>query len=299
VQVRLGVLVVAGHRARVSIHPADRGRASLQYRLGDEARPTRPADTTTDFVPCPPETPRFSDSGTVGPTTIWAGGLLVRRMGCVRLRLVVDGVPRAGVRLALGARCPKPAAAIPTATCAERSMASFPGGLAAKSNLVAGPLSIVGVKAASTGSGAQTIRELGWWKSPLLVAAGRTVTVRVAAGSKDTVRLTGYAGRGGRNTTFQDQPTAITFQACAQGGRSGSDADGRPVTFWSGGFVVRRLPFCAELDITVDSEPVRRRAWVSFGASPGCGSAMDTGRIPPPSAARCWLSATCDRQGEL
>ena len=33
-------------------------------------------------------------------------------------------------------------------------------------------------------------------KSPVLVTAGRTVTVRVAAGSKDAVRLTGSAGHG-------------------------------------------------------------------------------------------------------
>lgn len=270
VQVRLGVLVAAGHRARVSIHPADRRRAALQYRLQDDTQDGRPADATTDFVPCPPETPRFSGNGTVGPATIWGGGLLVRRPGCVRLRLTVDGVPRDGVRLALGAACPKPSTGVPTASCRNRSMAAFPRGFTARSNLIAGPLSIIGAGDAGTPSGARTILALGWWKSPVLVAAGRTVTVRVASGSKDAVRLTGYAGHGAPGGAFRTQPTAVRFRACSPNERSGSTADGRPVTFWSGGFAVRRLPVCAEVIIRVDGEPAARRLRLPFGVPSSC-----------------------------
>lgn len=273
-QVRLGVLLAAGHRATVSIHPADRRRAALQYRFGDETQDGRPADATVDFVPCPPQTPRFSGSGTVGPATIWGGGLLVRSAGCVRLRLTVDGVSRDGVRLALGAACPKPSTDVPTASCRNRSMAAFPGGFVAQSNLIAGPLSIVGAKGAGTPSGAQTIRELGWWKSPVLVAAGRTVTVRVAASSKHSVRLTGYAGHGAPRAAFQTQPAAVSFRACSPNERSGSTADGRPVTFWSGGFAVRRLPVCAELIVRVDDEPYTRRFRLPFGAPSRCNAAI-------------------------
>lgn len=273
-QVRLFVMLAAGHRASVSIHPADRRRAALQYRLGSETRPTRPADATTDFVSCPPKTPRFSGSGTVGPTTIWAGGLLVRSAGCVRLRLTVDGVPRDGVRLALGAACSEPATGLPTASCGNRSMAAFPQGFVARSNLIVGPLSFVGAKDAGTPSGARTIRELGWWKSPVLVAAGRAVTVRVAANSKDSVRLTGYAGQVAPGAAFQTQPTAVRFQACSPNERSGSTADGRPVTFWSGGFAVQRVPVCAELNIKVVGEPSARHIRLPFGAPSVCSAAI-------------------------
>jgi hypothetical protein len=102
-QMRLGVLLAAGHEARLVVAPESRDAVALQYRLeGSE----RPPEAMAAFTPCDPETPRFGGRGTVGPTTVWAGGLLVREPACARLLVYIDDERRLpDVRLPLGRSC--------------------------------------------------------------------------------------------------------------------------------------------------------------------------------------------------
>jgi hypothetical protein len=57
-------------------------------------------------------------------------------------------------------------------------------------------------------------------------------------------------------TRVRDGYRAVTFRAC--GARDAqSDADGQPVTFWSG-FVVVSKPMCLRLSVWIDRQPPRR-----------------------------------------
>lgn len=163
-RVRVGVMLEAGHEAAITVEPESRDVAALAYRFEGERRVE---DFRVEFVPCDPEEPRFGRAGTVGPRTIWAGGLEIRRPGCVRLRVAVDGTSLRDVRLPLGRPC-KPPAAIREARCAERSSGDFPRAFSDPRNLTAGPLTLVGGADAGRTAAAPVIRELGWWKMPLL-----------------------------------------------------------------------------------------------------------------------------------
>ena len=78
-------------------HPQGRG---ARPRLGlARLRPhvqDAPGVPVTHFVPCAPDTPRFSDDGVVGLQTSWAGGFNVGRAGCATLLLRRDGRRRSG-----------------------------------------------------------------------------------------------------------------------------------------------------------------------------------------------------------
>ncbi len=100
--VRLGVMLDAGHEATIRVSPATRGIASLTYRFEHGGRMLEPV---VNFAACASDAPRFSDGGTVGPRTIWAGGLFVHRPGCVRLLVWVDGARLDDVRVPLGRPC--------------------------------------------------------------------------------------------------------------------------------------------------------------------------------------------------
>ena len=56
----------------------------------------------------------------------------------------------------------------------------------------------------------------------------------------------------------------LTFIACRRNETSGSEADGAPVTFWSG-FLLADRPQCVRLRVWVDREPRPRTASVSLG----------------------------------
>jgi hypothetical protein len=129
--------------------------------------------------------------------------------------------------------------------CSTRSQADFPGAFADPQNLVAGPLVMIG---AARFTDARTVRRFGGNKFPLLVKAGHTATVQLAADD-------------GASLTYGGLPEAkafhsITFAACGPG-RSASHADGAEVTFWSG-FVRTREPACLALRISIDGGPPRR-----------------------------------------
>jgi putative intracellular protease/amidase len=148
------------------------------------------------------------------------------------------------------------------ATCAQQSGASFPRAFTSPDNLVAGPLSLIG---AGRVTSAATVHEFGGNKFPALVRAGHTVTVALSARAHRSASLFYAIGSGGAPTErrVRDGRRAITFRSCSAR-RAASDADGDPVTFWSG-FVVVAKPMCVRLQVWIDAEPTPRRARIALG----------------------------------
>jgi hypothetical protein len=144
--------------------------------------------------------------------------------------------------------------------CSTRSMGDFPRAYSNPRNVVVGPLALVG--AAHTP--ASTVREYGGNKFPLLVRAGHRVTVAL---SRKTRRVAGL-GYGplpkGVELAPSDGHRVVTFKACRRGKNSGSNADGRPVTFWSG-FVLTSSPRCVPLEVWVNDEPSPRHVSLRMG----------------------------------
>jgi hypothetical protein len=145
------------------------------------------------------------------------------------------------------------------ARCGRQSIASFPDAFTSPENLVVGPLAMIGARRPMTPAGA---REFGGNKYPLLVRAGRTVTVAVARRSASLF----YASRGGgglTGTEVSDGHRAITFRSCGPRAAE-SDADGDPVTFWSG-FVLVARPMCVPLKVWIGAARSPRRAAIPLG----------------------------------
>ena len=144
--------------------------------------------------------------------------------------------------------------------CSTRSEALFPAAFTDPHNVVVGPLALVG--AAYTP--ASTVREFGGNKFPALVRAGHRVTVAVARPARAAAGL-GYGPLPeGVELSPSDGHPVVTFIACEPDEPSGSSADGKPVTFWSG-FLLTRTPQCVPLDVWVDDEPSPRRTTVRMG----------------------------------
>jgi hypothetical protein len=146
------------------------------------------------------------------------------------------------------------------ASCASRSGASFPAAFTDHRNVVVGPLVLIG--AASTP--AATVRRFGGQKFPALVRAGHRVTVALSPRTRRVASL----GYGPLHATgplrVRDGHRVVTFIACRRGVRSGSSADGRSVTFWSG-FVLTATPRCVPLEFWVDDERTPRRVALPMG----------------------------------
>lgn len=146
--------------------------------------------------------------------------------------------------------------------CSTRSMGgTFPGRpYSDPHNVAVGPLVLIG--AAHTP--ARTVRKYGGNKFPLLVRAGHRVTVAL---SEETRRVAGL-GYGplprGVDLAPSDGHRVVTFKACRRGRNSGSNANGRPVTFWSG-FVLLSSPRCVPLEVWVDDEPSPRHFSLRMG----------------------------------
>ena len=93
-------------------------------------------------------------------------------------------------------------------------------------------------------------------KSPAIVRAGHTVTVSIDRPARDFVRIShGQFRRDGSGPRVKAH--TIRFESCSRR-RARSTVDGRPVTFWSGFFVIKRTPACLPLTITVDGGRPRR-----------------------------------------
>lgn len=143
------------------------------------------------------------------------------------------------------------------ANCANHSEADFPGAFSDPRNIVVGPLVLVGAAYTSP----EVIREFGGNKFPALVAAGHTVTVHLPKKFRRRTSL-GWAPR--RKTPRRIARRTVNFVACRPNQNSGSHADGRKVTFWSGGIATRKLQ-CLPLKLFVDDEPEPRRAFLELG----------------------------------
>jgi hypothetical protein len=148
------------------------------------------------------------------------------------------------------------------ATCARQSSAGFPRAFTAPANLVAGPLSMIG---AGRFTSAATVREFGGNKFPVLVRAGHVVTLELSRRANRSASLFYAIGSGGAltQTRVRDGRRVITFRSC-DARRAASDADGDPVTFWSG-FVVVSRPMCVRLKVWVDAERDPRRRRIALG----------------------------------
>jgi len=134
--------------------------------------------------------------------------------------------------------------------CSTRSEARFRGAYTNPRNLVVGPLAMI---AAGVPTDAQTVREFGGNKFPLLVKAGHKVTVRIARSVRGTAAL-GYGPLPQGEVRVRDGYRSVTFVACRAG---------RP-TFWSG-FVLAREPVCVPLRVFVDGARPPERAEISLG----------------------------------
>ena len=153
------------------------------------------------------------------------------------------------------------------ADCSTRSSARFPGAFTSPRNLIVGPLALMGAggtpSAVSNSTGTEVFQ-----KFPLLVRNGHRVTVELPPSTRRGAGLA-YGPLPQGETYLRDTHRVVTFIACRHGQRSGSSADGRPVTFWSGGLLAR-TPRCVPLLVWVDDELRPRRAVISLGV-PDCG----------------------------
>jgi hypothetical protein len=95
---KAAISVRSGAPLTVKVAASDRDWLKLDY--------DRVERLSVRFVPCAPDTPRFSDDGVVGEETAWAGGFRVRREGCATLLLRREGEERwRKLRVGFGRRC--------------------------------------------------------------------------------------------------------------------------------------------------------------------------------------------------
>jgi hypothetical protein len=151
--------------------------------------------------------------------------------------------------------------------CSTRSSARFPGAFTNPRNLIVGPLASIGAGGTPSVVSNSTGTEV-FQKFPLLVRNGHRVTVELSPSTRRGAGLA-YGPLPEGETHLRDTHRVVTFIACRHRQRSGSTADGRPVTFWSGS-VLARLPRCVRLLVWVDAARSPRRAVIRLGV-PNCG----------------------------
>jgi hypothetical protein len=144
------------------------------------------------------------------------------------------------------------------ADCATRSLADFPGAFTLPRNLVVGPLALIGAGGTAAFSPAA-----GGNKFPLLVEAGHRITLELSTRTRQGAGLA-YDPLPQGQLHLRDTHRVVTFVACARGTPSGSSADGRAVTFWSGG-ILARSPRCVPLLVWVDAATAPRHAVIRLG----------------------------------
>jgi hypothetical protein len=146
------------------------------------------------------------------------------------------------------------------ARCARQSSASFPDAFTSADNLVVGPLELIGAGRVTTPA---TAREYGGNKFPALVRAGRRVTVKVVRPSGASLSYAKPSSGALVEVRAGDGDRVVTFHSCRRR-RAESDADGDPVTFWSG-FVLAARPMCVRLKVWVGPSGTPRRAAIPLG----------------------------------
>jgi hypothetical protein len=167
--------------------------------------------------------------------------------------VVLGASPQAG-----GAKHPDRA----VETCATQSGAEFPQAFTNPRNLVVGPLSLVGAGGSPTFAWNARGDE-GWQKFPLLVRADHRVTVELPPRARPGAGLA-YGPLPQGETYLRDTYRVVTFVGCTRSQHSWSNADGHPVTFWSGG-ILARSPRCIPLLVRVDGARTPRRAVIRLG----------------------------------
>ena len=125
-------------------------------------------------------------------------------------------------------------------------------------NLAVGPLAFASLRRSTRETAREDLARFGGVKSPAIVKAGHTVTVSVDRTARSFARLThGQYGRDGSN--LRAFPHTIRFEACSRS-RLQSTVDGQPATFWSGFFLLKKVPACLPLTITVGRQAPRHRS---------------------------------------
>jgi hypothetical protein len=106
---KAGLGLSYGRPMRIAVAMRDRNWLALDYdgtRHDGEPLSLRDGAPVMRFVPCAPDTPRFTDKRPIGNETGWAGGFIVTRPGCATLRLRRDGESAwRSTRVGFGRRC--------------------------------------------------------------------------------------------------------------------------------------------------------------------------------------------------
>jgi hypothetical protein len=165
------------------------------------------------------------------------------------LVVAAGAVALAGV--AVGA-APAVKRGVKSAPCSIQSGASFPHLFTDPASVVVGPFAFSHLRNAATASD-DNIKRHGGWKSPAVLRIKHRALVTIDKGSRSYARLD-YTHAGG---AFRRRPYAMRFVACTKASEALSDADGKPVTFWSGFFVVNKVPACVGIKIKVDRRHAR------------------------------------------
>jgi hypothetical protein len=192
----------------------------------------------------------------------WCGvGTSVTVEGGIRIgiALLASAATVATAGMAVAAVSPNQAAPVGTvAGCSMRSGARFPGAFTRSSDLVVGPLAMIGAGGTPLFSPV-----FGGNKFPLLVKAGHRVTVELSPATRKFAGLA-YGPLPQGQVHVRDAHRIVTFIACPRGEPSGSSADGQSVTFWSGGILAASAR-CIRLRIWTDDAPRPRQVVVHLG----------------------------------
>jgi hypothetical protein len=116
---------------------------------------------------------------------------------------------------------------------------------------------MIGARGASTFSAA-----FHGQKFPLLVKVGHRVTLELSKATRRGAGLA-YGPLPQGDVGVREAHRVVTFIACR--GASASEADGKPVTFWSGG-VLAESARCVPLRVWVDHASKPRRVVIGLGA---------------------------------
>jgi hypothetical protein len=143
------------------------------------------------------------------------------------------------------------------ADCAMQSGASFPGAFTSSRNLVIGPLAMIGARGTTSFSSS-----FHGQKFPLLLKVGHRVTLELSKTTRRGAAL-GYGPLPQGDVGVPEAHRVVTFIACRRGA-SESEADGKPVTFWSGGVLVRS-PRCVPFRVWIDGASSPRRVVIHLG----------------------------------
>jgi hypothetical protein len=149
-----------------------------------------------------------------------------------------------------GATAPKKG--VETDVCRDQSGASFPHLFSDPESLVVGPFAFSHLRSGANASD-DNIKRHGGWKSPAVLRIKHRAVVTIDKDSRSYARLD-YTHA---DEPFRRRPHTMRFVACTKASETLSDADGKPVTFWSGFFVVNKTPACVRIKIKVDRRPAR------------------------------------------